>query len=517
MATEGGESPAGESPRVPEPAPGLEARTRREAPGEVVITTVVSADDAVGPSGAQTQDPEWHWAGGDDEHIFRPGPAAAPVDGAGPDGPPSGVAALQHRLAALEAIPATVDTLGKAMRHELERCAGVLFGHDRALGALAARLDAAEESGPSTGDPAEILAERARIAEAAVSRVLDSLDRMDQRLVVMETRVEPLEPLPTVVAALRLAVRSSDELIAGETATREQALVTLAGQQATEFQSRDDTLRRLVAQDLDRISAISAAQAKGLTDVAERLAAAENRLAPLDSTPDDIAALSRILRRELDAVVSDNQARDQMLRRALQNEIDQLRTTSEAREVLAQGLAARLDLLETGSAEAALASEAAVGAAGGRLDALEARIVAVDRIGTELEALGATVATELESLRSGDRAHDQVAGELTRRLSALDARLARLDPVPGEVQSLRTAMLQEAERTVTSLRAADERIGQLAWVPGEFQEARKRIMALISGVQGSQDRLRQLEAALASLTERVEAMRARLVSSAPPG
>jgi len=515
VATEGGESPAGESPRVPEPAPGLETRARREAPGDVVITTVVSADDAVGP-GAQAQDPEWLWAEGDDEHL-RPRPVAAPPDGPGPDGTPSELAALQHRLAELEAMPATVDTLGKAIRHELERCAGVLFGHDRALGALAARLDAAEASGPSTGDPAEILAERARIAEAAVSRVLDSLDRMDQRLVVMEARVEPLEPLPTVVAALRLAVRSSDELIAGETATREQALVALSDQQATEFQSRDDALRRLVVQDLDRMSAISAAQAKGLTDVAERLAAAESRLAPLDSTPDDIAALSRILRRELDAIVSDNQARDQMLRRALQNEIDQLRATSEAREVVAQGLAARLDLLETGSAEAALASETAVGATGGRLESLEARIVAVDRIGTELEALSATVATELQSLRSGGQAHDQLAGELTRRLSVLDGRLARFDPVPGEVQSLRTAMLQEAERTVASLRAADERIGQLAWVPGEFQEARKRIMALTSGVQGSQDRLRQLEAALVSLTERVEAMRARLVSSAPPG
>lgn len=507
MATEGGESPAGEAPRA------AEASAGSDAPGDVVITTVVSADDAVLTAGG----PERQWAEGEDEQTLRPRPPAAPADAAYPEDPSPHLAALAHRLAALEAVPTTIDNLGKAVRHELERCAGVLFGHDRALGALSARLDAAEASGPSTGDPAEMLAERARIAEAAVSRVLDSLDRMDQRLVVMETRVEPLEPLPTVVAALRRSVRSSDELIAGETVTREQALVALAGQQATELQSRDDVLRRLVAQDLDRMSAISTAQAKGLTDVAERLAAAESRLTPLDSTPDDIAALSRIMRRELDAIVSDNQARDQMLRRALQNEIDQLRATSEAREVLAQGLAARLDLLETGSAEAALASEAAAGAAGGRLDALEARIAAVDRIGTELEALGGTVTTELEALRSGGQAHDQVAGELTRRLSALDARLARLDPVPGEVQSLRTAMLQEAERTVTALRAADDRIGQLAWVPGEFQEARKRIMALTSGVQGSQDRLRQLEAALVSLTERVEAMRARLVSSAPPG
>ena len=109
-----------------------------------------------------------------------------------------------------------------------------------------------------------------------------------------------------------------------------------------------------------------------------------------------------------------------------------------------------------------------------------------------------------------------MAGELTRRLAALDGRLARLDPVPGEVQSLRTAMLQEAERTVASLRASDERITQLSWVPGEFQEARKRIIALTSGLQSSQDKLRQLEAAVASTSERLDALRARLSTVAPP-
>ena len=124
---------------------------------------------------------------------------------------------------------------------------------------------------------------------------------------------------------------------------------------------------------------------------------------------------------------------------------------------------------------------------------------------------------ELEQLRAGGKAHDQLAGELTRRLSALDARLARLDGLPGEVQSLRTAILQEAERTVTALRAADERIGELSWVPGEFQEARKRIMSLTSGVQTGQDRIRQLEVSLASLNERLEALRARLSATAPPG
>ena len=53
-------------------------------------------------------------------------------------------------------------------------------------------------------------------------------------------------------------------------------------------------------------------------------------------------------------------------------------------------------------------------------------------------------------------------------------------------------------------------------MPGEFQEARKRIMALTSGVQTSQDRVRQLEAALISVNERMEAMRARISAAGPP-
>lgn len=474
MATEGRDSPAVDAPGGPERSEASDA--------DVVITTVVSSEgprpSSLPPRAEPADDLEWGWDGDDDDPLRPPvrrddeppTPSADPAVGKG--------SSLEDRVAALEAMPATVETMGKAIRHELERCAGVLFGHDRALGGLATRLDAVEASAASTGDPAtDVLAERARIAEAAVARVLEQIEGMDQRIIAMETRVEPLEPLPTVVQALRRAVRASDELIAGETAAREQALVALASQQATDAQSRDDALRSLVAQDLDRVSGVSSAQAKGLADLAERLAAVEARLALLDSVPDDVAALSRILRRELDAIVSDNQARDQMLRRALQNEIEQLMATSEAREVLAQALAARLESLEVRSAE---------------------------------------VASEIEKLRVGSQAHDQLAGELTRRLTALDTRLGRLDPLPGEVQSLRTAILQEAERTVASLRAADERIGQLAWVPGEFQEARKRIMALSSGVQTGQDRIRQLEGAIATLGERLESVRARLSAATPP-
>ena len=529
VATEGGESPAVDTSAATPPA--------EPADADVVITTVVSADEplvATPPARERHDDDldggdlEWAWEENADDNLWAaetPEPAqqaepaagapeppvAEPSDVPPPVTPPSG---LEERLAGLQALPATVEHLAKSVRHELQRCAGVLFGHDRALGALAARLDSVEAAAVAPPAPVVDLSEPGPPIEA---RVLAQLEDMNRRLGAMEARVEPLEPLPTVVQALRRAVRASDDLIVGETGAREQALAALASQQAAEVQARDDALRRLVAQDLDRVSGISQAQAKGLSDLAERLAAAEARLAPLDSTPEDIAALSRILRRELDAIVSDNQARDQMLRRALQNEIDQLRATSEAREALAQSLSGRLDALEERTAESATTTEAALASAAGRLGTLESRIEAVDRISSELEVLRDTVAKEMELIQTSARAHDQLAGELTRRLSALDGRLARLDPVPGEVQSLRTAMLQEAERTMTSLRATDERIGQLAWVPGEFQEARKRIMSLTSGVQSGQDQLRQLEATVVSINERLEGLRARLAAAAPPG
>ena len=172
-------------------------------------------------------------------------------------------------------MPATVDTLGKAIRHELERCAGVLFGHDRALGALATRLDAVEASAPApairppTSWPSGPGSPR-RQSPACSNRSTT----WTSGIVAMETRVEPLEPLPTVVQALRRAVRASDDLIAGETA-RPGAGPRRPGRPAgrPRPRARDDALRRLVAQDLDRVSGVSAAQAKGLADLAERLAA----------------------------------------------------------------------------------------------------------------------------------------------------------------------------------------------------------------------------------------------------
>ena len=508
-------TPEGEEPPPVEASPPAES--------DVVITTVVSADDprppapSPEPPGPEAGDrADWERAVGESfaadagELEWVVGELELEPEEKPP--PSDRVEALEGRLAALEGVPGTIDVLGKAIRKELERCAGVLFGHDRALGALAARLDALEA--PAARE--EPLADRSNLTEETIVRVLDQFERLEQRVNAAEARVEPLEPLPTLVQSLRRAVRASDELIAGERAAREQALEAMAAEVATDAESRDDALRRLVAQDLDRVSGIATSQAKGLADLAERLAAAENSLAPLASVPEDLGALSRVLRRELDAVVSDNQARDQMLRRALQNEIDQLQATSEAREALAKELSARLDALELRSNEAAQGHDRALEAAGGRLEALEARLTAVDRLSGELEAMRETVVKDLDQLRAGGQAHDQVTGELTRRVSAMDGRLARLDPVPGEVQSLRTAMLQDAERTVASLRAVEERLAQLAWVPGEFQEARKRIMALTTGLQAGQDKIRQLETALASAGERLDAVRARLSAMAPP-
>jgi chromosome segregation ATPase len=279
---------------------------------------------------------------------------------------------------------------------------------------------------------------------------------------------------------------------------------------AAEAQARDEALRRGLAQDLDRVAVATTAQAQAVEELAARLAAAEIRLAPLDAVPGDIEALSRILRRELDAVTSDNQARDQMLRRALQNEIDQLRATSETREQAAAQLLTRLEGVEGRLQEVVDAQVAVSAAVGGRLDGLEGRAAAAEGLATEAQALRDLVRTELDRLQADVRAHDQVMGEITRHFSALDGRLARFDPVPGEVQSLRTAMRQESERSVTQLRGVEERVSQLAWVPAEFQEARKRILALTSSLQAGQDAIRTLETALASTDERVKALGARL-------
>ena len=425
------------------------------------------------------------------------------------------LAAIDDRLAPLEGVAGSVDALGRATRQELERCAGVLFAHDRALhdtrdqvASVAARL-AALETGPAPAGGAAVSGE-------ALVEVLSRLDDINQRLGAMEARVEPLEPVPTIVQALRRAVRASDELLAGEASARERGVSALADEVAAQAQARDDAIRRLVAQDLDRVAAMVTALGQAVEVMAGRLAAAEARLVPLDSVPADIEALSRILRRELDAVTADNQARDQMLRRALQNEIDNLRSAADARDQAGAEVAGRLEAVERSLGEAAAAHVEATGSSGTRLDALEGRMVAADDVVAQVEALREVVRTELDQVRADARAHDQVMGEITRAFSALDARLARVDPVPSDLLSLRTALRQESERNVSQLRGLEERLGQLAWVPGEFQEARKRILSLTSGLQQGQDAMRAVEAALASTDERVKALGARVAAPAPP-
>jgi predicted nucleic acid-binding Zn-ribbon protein len=428
------------------------------------------------------------------------------------------LAAVDGRLASLEAVPGSVEALGRATRQELERCANVLFGHDRALNdarerlaEATARLDALEARSPAERPPPALVAPPGRpVDEKALAHMLEQLAGFDRRLGAMESRVEPLEAVPTVVQALRRAVRASDDLMAGEVSAREAQLAALAGEVAADAQAREEAMRRRVSRDLDRLAGIAAAQAQTLEELTGRVAAAEARLAPLDSAPADIEALSRILRRELDAVTADNQARDQVLRRALKNEIDQLHAASEAREKAAVELAARLELVDGRLQESTQAAVAAAGSANTRLDALEGRMAVADGLGPEIEGLRELVRTELDRLGADAKAHDQVMGEITRKVSALDGRMARFDPVPGELQSLRTALRLEAERSLGQLRAVEERLGQLAWVPGEFQEARKRILALTSGLALAQDSIRSLETSLASTHERLKGLGARL-------
>jgi chromosome segregation ATPase len=434
------------------------------------------------------------------------------------------LAMVEGRLATLEAVPSNVEALSRVTRQELERCASVLFGHDRALNdarerleALSARfagLEAERPGGPAGLAPRPPASE---VYDQALARILDQVDGLSQRVVAMEARVEPLEPVPSVVQALRRAVRTNDDLIAGEVGARESQVAALAGEVEVQAQARDDAIRRLVAQDLDRMAGLAAAQAEASEGVAARLAAAEARLGLLDSAPSDIEALGRILRRELDALTTDAQARDQMLRRALQNEIDQLHAASGGREQLAADLATRLDAVEARLGETGDAHTAAFVSASDRLAALEGRIAAADTLGPQLEALREVVRTELEQLRADAKAHDQVMGEITRKFAALDGRITRFDPLPGELQSLRTALRQESERSVTQLRAVEERLSQLAWVPTEFQEARKRILALSSGLQAGQDSIRSLEAAQASTGDRLKALAARLGAVQVPG
>ena len=539
MATTEGDGPRVDQP--PEPS---------QSDLDCVVTTVVGAPSPRGPRDPLDSLPPMNLGPEEQRPPPAPDPVAEPpappaAPAAAPAVPPDAgadmvwlvgevttarkattghaeqLAAVEARLAAVEGVPGTVEALSRATRQELERCAGVLFAHDRALNdardrleTLIGRLEAIDAK--ALAEPAPETADKTQVYDQALARILGQLDTMVQRLEGMEARVEPLEAVPTVVQALRRAVRSNDELVTGEAGERERAVAALAGEVAAQTEAHDDALRRLLTQELEQVAAVAKAQATSMEDLAARVAAAEARLAPLDSTPADVEALSRVMRRELDAVVTDNQARDQMLRRALQNEIDQLHAASEAREKVATELATRLEAVDGRLGEAVEAHTTSVAAATGRLDALEGRMAAADALGPQVEALRDLVRTELEQLRADAKAHDQLMGEITRKFAALDGRLARFDAVPGELQSLRTALRQESERTVTQVRAVEERLNQLGWVPGEFQEARKRILALTTGLQQGQDSIRSLETALAATNDRLKAVAGRLGPTAAP-
>jgi DNA repair exonuclease SbcCD ATPase subunit len=513
MATsEGGQPPVAE-PEVDQPP------ANPETDADCVITTVVSGSDSSmfdsippmdlghGPSSVADLPQDLLWLTGEVNATRKAAQLHAEQ-----------LAAIDGRLASLEVVPANVEALSRVTRQELERCANVLFGHDRALSEARDRLERLTATvGGLHGVPAPGQTAPAPASDEALARIVEQVDALNQRVVAMESRVEPLEPVPTVVQALRRAVRASDDLLAGEVSAREAQVAALAGEVEAHAQAREDAMRRQVAQDLERVAGRATAQAEIIEALVSRVAAAEARLAPLDSAPSDIEALGRILRRELDALTTDAQARDQMLRRALQNEIDQLQAASAAREALAAEAATRLEAVEAKVADMAEAQNAAATASSERLAALDSRVAMADGLGAQLEALKEVVRGELEQLRTDAKAHDQVMGEITRKFAALDGRIARFDPVPGELQSLRTALRQDAERAVNQLRTLEERLDQLAWVPGEFQEARKRILALGSGLQADQDSVRSLEAAVAATNDRVKALGARLGPPAAPG
>lgn len=513
MATSEGGQPPVAGPEVDQPPANSETDT------DCVITTVVSGSDSgmfdslppmdLGHQPVSVADlpQDLLWLTGEVNATRK----AAQLHG-------EQLAAIEARLASVEAVPANVEALSRVTRQELERCANVLFGHDRALSEARDRLERlTARVGGLQGVPAPETAAPVRASDEAVARMTEQVDALSQRVVAMEARVEPLEPVPTVVQALRRAVRSSDDQLAGEVSAREGQVAALASEVEAHAQAREDGIRRQLAQDLERVAGRATAQSEILDALVSRVAAAEARLAPLDSAPSDIEALGRILRRELDALTTDAQARDQMLRRALQNEIDQLQAASASREAVAAEAAARLEAVEAKLAEVVDAQTTAANASSERLAALEGRVAAADTLGAQLEALKEVVRGELEQLRTDAKAHDQVMGEITRKFAALDGRIGRFDPIPGELQSLRTALRQDGERTVTQLRALEERLDQLAWVPGEFQEARKRILALASGLQAGQDSVRSLEASLTSTNERVKALGARLGPAQAPG
>lgn len=446
----------------------------------------------VGPPEARPQEADTTEAGGagvaDSQSIAGSGP---------PEAHPA--AAASH-----EAVAEAVESLRQAVHQELQRCAGVLFSHDRAiaeigerLGGIGARLEAAEaRPAPAPND----------LYEQALGHVLEQLESIEGRLRLLdasrdgspgeavEARVGELETVVPVVQALRHRVREVEDAFAAELA----ALREQAG---------------------------AAPEPGGEDDLAVRVDAHDRRLGALEKLPDDIAALGRIVRRELEALTTDVEAKDQILRRALQKEIERLQAAVDDRDDGARDTAQRIELLERRLRGAVQTHDDAASAVTRRLEAMESRLVSVDGLADDIDTLRAAARRELERLRAATQAHDQALAESVKRFAALDGRLTRLDALPGEVHSLRAGLRQEGDRAAVAVRSIEERMGelsdkafrQLRQVADVVAPLEERVNALTVELERSQQTVRALEVSVAEALERLDESRLVPGSPAPPG
>jgi len=493
-------------------APGPDAASPSEAQQDAdwVITTVVGGNDA-----DQIEDEDQPaWAQARLARTETPPPPVPPEQDEAPAGRlaqdeavAGRLAEVEARLTALEGLPDAVGALRQAAGQEFQRCVGLLAGHDRtlvevkdALAAVVGQLESVEarEISPPVPPSAELAPQAAALYEQALGHVLEQLEGFEARLqsvdsgatggrlAGIEERLAALAPLPAVVQALRTVVRTDEEMLAAEILARQS-------EQGSGAVTADD-----------------------LQPIVSRLAAVEGRLAPLETTPEDVVALGRIVRRELDAVTADVQTREQVLRRALQKEIERLHDSAEAREEALRETVQGLDLVERRLRGTTQSHEDALAATNRRVEGMESRLVSIDALAEDVDTLRTAARREMERLRASTQTHDQSIAETAKRIAAIDERLARVDALPGEVQSLRSAIRQDGERSMVGLRSIEERtrelaektsrqLRQLADAVTEDQQRRARLAADIEWTRAT---VRSMEVALAEVTERLDTLAA---------
>ena len=418
------------------------------------------------------------------------------------------LAAVEAKLAPIEGATEAVTNLHQAVAEEFQRHVGALAGQNQTLvefGQVLVDLMGRMETVDARG-AAESAAATPAGYEQALSRVVERIDGFDQRLAAaapgdvdrrvagLEERVEAMAQLPAVVRALRVALRADEEILAGEVAARERAEEASSG----------------------------AARADAVEEVAARLTATEARLVPLVGLPDDVGTLSRIVRREIDAVTAAVQASEQVLRRALQKEIERLREASAEREEALEAMAPGLALLERNMRAMDQAHEDAAALTTHRVEEIEARLGAVDGLVDDVDTLRSGTRREVERLRASAQTHDQSGVEMGRRFVTIEDRLARLDALPGEVQAQRSAIRQDVERTIVSLRSIEERTAEasarttrhLRQLADSVTEAHQRGASLASESGATRAAVRTMGIALTEVSERLASLERRLAPSA---